>query len=681
MSDVQITVDPATLVHNKYIDKAYMFELWKRILAIPQNMKITIVDAEGNIFSPAGIKTIVGHLEALYTLVKGAQSEAASHTTVSAVEPDIIKVEKNTEGANGTVYTIKVGTTLSADIAAIEAAYASFVKKDDVSTTGTPNDFNTSGSITVDGKKLTVSIPTNPAAGLVGDTSTDKGLTVTTDGTGKPTVALKAGEIDTDIDALTTGGKVFDAIKTNLTDKGQKVHKTVQFGNGTLLPGSITITTSNVAANEVADVTFSPVVTTTYGEDDSAKTLTNSKLATDGYVTDKLVGLNSEYGLEGNNDDKDKVVLNSGADNIYSGTLTLTEKIDGDTKTGKTVSISIDATQFVADAFLSGSEIVEITGEDGKKVKNLRLIVTLADKTTKNIDVPMDKFDDPLVETDTVKISDKNVVSVATSGYVTTDTDGNVTLAATKLEKAINTTDLTNSDYLASKKYVDSQKDSNSTTVSLSGSTGVVSADGVTAAINKFGQNATISVVEKTGEPAKDYTVSIPSLTTTDTIESKNIVTTIDAEGNIAIAINEQEGPTGSSHKLAQAGYVDEKVASVTYTGDNQTVSIPTEGDDKNKASLVADTNGYLTVGTDGLNVNTKKLAKDTSATAVDATNLVTKGYVEEKTNSIGITMVSSNKTLAITPDSKSRGKTFKVEMLHEAWDKTTADKDFPYNL
>lgn len=677
MSDVQITVDPATLVHNKYIDKAYMFELWKRILAIPQNMKITIVDAEGNIFSPAGIKTIVGHLEALYTLVKGAQSEAASHTTVSAVEPDIITVEKNTEGANGTVYTIKVGTTLSADIAAIEAAYASFVKKDDVSTTGTPNDFDTSGSITVDGKKLTVSIPANPADSLVGDTSTDKGLTVTTDSTGKPTVVLEAGEIDTDVDALTTGGKVFDAIKTNLTDEGQKVHKTVQFGNGTLLPGSITITTSNVAANEVADVTFSPVVTTTYGEDGSAKALTNSKLATDGYVTDKLVGLNSEYGLEGNNDDKDKVVLNSGADNIYSGTLTLTEKIDGDIKTGKTVSISIDATQFVADAFLSGSEIVEIDG-----VKNLRLIVTLADKTTKNIDVPMDKFDDPLVETDSVKISDTNVVSVATSGYVTTDTDGNVTLDATKLEKATNTTGLTNSDYLASKKYVDSQNDSNSTTVSLSStSTGVVSVDGVTAAINKFGQNATISVVEKTGEDAKDYTVSIPSLTTTDTIESKNIVTTIDAEGNIAIAINEQEGPTGSSHKLAQAGYVDEKVASVTYTGDNQTVSIPTEGDDKNKASLVADTNGYLTVGTDGLNVNTNKLAKDTSATDADATNLVTKGYVEEKTNSIGITMVSSNKTLAITPDSDSRGNSFKVEMLHEAWSATTAETDFPYNL
>lgn len=676
--NLTLTVDPATLVHKQYIDKAYMIALWNRIKAIPDNTNFTIVDAEGTIWTPAQVTTIKGHLQALYELIKGIEDENKEHTTLSTPiaklgNENISIIDLNPETVDGKLtYTLKLSQSFTDIIDDITTFYNGLVKHDDVVVTDSPvDDFESSGSLKVGDKTISVSIPANPAAALLGGEHTDKGIKVKTNQSdkkvGEPLVTVTPGNVAKDVESVTTGGKVFDAIKSNLTDEGQKVHKTVEFGVGTLLPGSITITTSNVPANEVADVTFSPVVTTKYG----TKTLTNTILATDGYVEDKLAGLNSEYGLEGNDSTGDKVELKSGANNIYSGTLTLTEKIDGTpSTTPKTVSISIDATQFVADAFLSDCQIVTIEG-----VKNLRLIVTLADGTTKNIDVPMDQFDDPLKESDSVKISDENnLVNVETSGYVITDAEGNLTLdSENQFAKAESTTGLENPTNLASKKYVDSKKNLNSTEVSLSSTTtGVVNVDGTTATINKFGQDATISVKENAEADAKDFKVAVPELKTTDALTSKNVVTTIDAEGKISVTTNE-ESVQGGTAALAQAGYVDERVASITYTDDDETTLI----DSNNKLNLFVE-DEYFEVGTNGLDIKSGKLATDPQSTSENPTNLVTLSEVNSVLSANGISLTSSKNTLQITPNTStptSRGKSFKVEMLHETWSAT----DFPY--
>lgn len=705
-------------VQQNFVDKEYLLKFWSHI----KNIAKKTADGGGikyevNLGNDIKYtKEIVQHIEDLYGLLNVAKNNSAKHTKVNGTENQIYVKPTTVSGV--TTYTVSIDEAIYDRLIAIANDQSQRVTKSSVKinknatdTDATVNAFESSGSITVGGENgnvtLEVSLPSNPTTGMTGGSSTANGITLSNDGKtsgkkiGEPVLAVQPGEIGEDVDKITTGGKVYEYIKTNLTDASQHLDQSVAFGKGTLLPGTLTVkmtvpskdSEGNITGAGTANVVLEPVLTETYGETE----LTNGAIATDAYVIEKTNGIGNTYEFkeDGVTTGTTGVVLEKSGDTaIYQGKLTLSGKNKaGETLPDKEVVIKIDTTEFVKDAFLTSANVVTPTASEvaaagyqdadatarvGKKC--LALTVKLADGSDKIIYVPLEQFIDLYQEGNGIGISSDLKVSAKTSGYVKIDEtagDANkgIILDGEQIQNESSTTGFTDEeiaskDQLATKGYVDQVNNSSSVSVDVVG--------GITG----FNQTASISITDGATADAttKKLEIKVPELKTNDTLDNNNVVTSINnTTGAISVATNEKSADaTGTNTKLAQKGYVDEKVSTITYK-EGYGIDInngQTDADKKNEISLEPAANGYLKFDGDGnLIINSESISDANPNDDDDHDLLATEKYVLNKLNANGIKIGTADATIDLTPDDNSVSKTYNIDMPIATW----AAADFVY--
>lgn len=719
MSNIETQISD---VQERYVDKEYLKSFWLHI----KNIAKKTADGGGvkyevTVSGDTYTKEIAQHIEDLYGLLNNAKKDAAKHTKVNGTNGQIL-VNPTTDANGVTTYTISIDEAIYNKLTAIANDQATRVTKSSVkinkNTTDTEavvNAFESSGSITVGGADgnvtLEVKLPSDPTTGMIGGSSSANGITLSNDGKtsgkkiGEPVLDVQPGKVDENVDKVTTGGKVYEYINTNLTKTSQHLDQTVAFGAGTLLPGTLTVTMAvptkdsegHITGVGTANVVLNPVLTETYDGTD----LTNKAIATDAYVTEKTTGIGNTYEFkeDGITTDTTGVVLTKDGDTaVYQGTLTLSGKNKaGAALPDSTVVIKIDTTEFVKDAFLKSANVVtpdadevaaagykdaEATARTGKKC--LALTVKLADGSNKIIYIPLEQFIDLYQEGDGIGISSDLKVSAKTSGYVTIDEttgDANkgIILDSEQIQNESSTTGFTpdeiaSKDKLATKGYVDQVNTNSSVSVDVEG-----------GGITEFGQTASISITDGTTTDAttKKLEIKVPKLATDDTLDNNNVVTSINnTTGVISVTTNEKSASTtGTNTKLAQKGYVDEKVSTITYKEGNG-IDINDGSEDaekKNEISLEPAANGYLTFDGDGnLIINTGSISDADPNNDADHDLLATKKYVIDKLNANGIKIATEDATIDLTPDDGSVSKTYKIDMPIANWDENTSS-DFPF--
>lgn len=647
---------------KKYIDVAYLQEFWARIKNLPSNANLTV---EGSTLS--GTKhDLISHLDELYKKIAAADAEAEKHTTLTTGTSNGITVTQDTTVTDHLEYKVELDSVLLAKINKLIEDEKDYVTKKSVKTKKgateadevTLSTWGDSGSIEVDGKTFTVSLPSNPIANIEGGESAAAGVKVSIDkDTLAPTVTVTGAtyiEEGTDAGTFTnpgnvvTGEEVAKAINAAKALQ-EKIDITNQVITGTgeatenekLIKGTITVQ-SSATTNGTVDLSLTPKIT--------ESTATATALATKEYVDEAVTGKNISYSFK----ETAVELTDADGDKKYTGTLTL-QKTDNDTNTTTedAVSIEIDGTEFLKDSYLKSAAIAE----DGKTLV-MTMNVGRIGTATNEVTVNLAQFIDAYNPGAGIKIdADKNIsVKTKEGDYITTSTDG-VILNTGKLQGYADTEAKAGDNNIATKGYVDEQIGNAQVSATVTGSP-----------VNAFGGEGSITIkTSKVDATGKTLTVKLPSFEA-GTSTNGNVSVAIANDGKITTTTVEQAGSGDYATKtaLAQAGYVDEKVAGVVLTAGT--------GIDITKNVVSAITTGYVTKGTTGLNIDSDKITDVTEggpSTGEDA-NLVTKGYVDKMVGDYTVSIITSEDNLSIvTPTDGTDGKDFDINVPTADWDET----------
>lgn len=348
-----------------------------------------------------------------------------------------------TDGKFGTV-----GVTV--DATKLKSALDAKVAKSDVkltvpgdegevdATAATVDNWGESASLSVDGKKLTVTLPANPIADITGGTDSDKGIEVAIDPiTLAPEVTVTPGEVATGDTSVVTGGAVYTAIEdAKAEDKYVSTGETGQAitSTGGLISGTLAITSDKNGGS--ATLSVNPTLT--------KSTKTATAIATKEYVDEKATAEKVEYTFGA--DAKFSKVTDK---EEYTVTVPLMKSVGGAAATqADAIVLTLDSSEFVKDSFLQKAEM-----GTGDKVNTLILTMKLADGTTKDIEVDLSKFIDTYTEGNGISIGDRVIsVKTTTGGYLKADENG-LNIDSDQIAKGTSTgASATN---LATKGYVD----------------------------------------------------------------------------------------------------------------------------------------------------------------------------------------------------------------------------------
>lgn len=627
---------------KKYIDVAYLQEFWARIKNLPSNANLTV---EGSTLS--GTKhDLISHLDELYKKIAAADAEAEKHTTLTTGTSNGITVTQDTTVTDHLEYKVELDSVLLAKINKLIEDEELYVTKNSVKTKKgateadevTLSTWGDSGSIEVDGKTFTVSLPSNPIANIEGGESAAAGVKVSIDkDTLAPTVAVTPGAVAENNASVVTGGDVFTAID-NAKKLQEKINKKdIAITGGDFISGSITVQSSATDNGNVA-LTVTPKVT--------ESTAPATKLATKEYVDESVAGKNVVYSFK-----EDSVALtDEDGDKKYTGTLTLQKSVDGGTaEDADSVSIEIDGTEFLKDSYLQSASI------DGT-ILTMLMHVGRTGTATNEVTVDLAKFLDAYNEGAGITIDADKKISVKTKegDYITTSTDG-VILNTVKLQGYADTEEKAGDNNIATKGYVDEQIGNAQVSATVTGSP-----------VNAFGGEGSITIkTSKADETGKTLTVKLPSFEA-GTSTNGNVSVAIANDGKITTTTVEQAGSGDYATKtaLAQAGYVDEKVAGVVLTAGT--------GIDIIDNVVSAKSTGYVTNGTSGLNIDSTKITDTATASEGEDANLVTKGYVDKMVGDYTVSITTSEDNLSIeTPTDGTVGKDFDINVPTADWDET----------
>lgn len=651
---------------KKYIDLAYLQEFWKLIKNIPNQTSYTVTLPNG--YTGTAAQSIVNHLKDLYIGLATTGVDANKHSIVAKSNDDTNITLGTTTDADtgGTIYTIGLSSSFLKRISDLKAAETNYVKKTDVTGGGTVSEWGDSASITVNDKTLAVTLPADPTAGISGGASeTKNGIQVSINNTSlAPTVSVTPGTIESGNTSVVTGGAVYTAIENAKSLQEQIKVSNADITGGTLISGKISVN-SATTGNGSADLTLTPTLTDTDGA---------TAIATDAYVNAAVLGKKIEYSFGSDVTLRKNAGKSTTTTEIYDATLTLMKSVDGaNAEAADTVNISIDATEFIKDSFLQSAAMG--TGADANKLILTMQKGTGKAATTETIKVDLAQFIDTYTAGNkgiVIDATTKTISAKADGTYIEADSTNGIQIKSSMIADNGSETDHAK---LATKGYVDEKAKTSAVSVALAGSTGVV--EGNVATIDAFGETGSINVKTSASDTTgKTLSVTLPSFAA-GTSTSGNVSVAITTDGTITTTTTEQagSGDYANDKALAQAGYVDQKVAGVKLKP-GAGINIAADN------TISAKTAGYVSNGTSGIDINSGKITDVTGATSTGTDkNLVTKGYVDNAFKEDKITLTSTYLTIT---DTDSKGKDFDISVPVAVWN--TADKGglttdlFPYN-
>lgn len=621
---------------NKYIDVAYLQEFWAHVKNLPSTSLLKVT-SDGS----TNGKTLIIHLDDLYKAVAAAGADAQKHTALTTDADGAssgIKVTKATE-ATGDVYTVELAPAELTALNKLISDESLYVTKASVTGGGSVSTWGQSASIEVDGKTFSVELPSNPIANIYGGTSTNAGVTVTIDKTSlAPTVAVTPGSVEANDASVVTGGDVYTAIEDakNLQEKINKSN--VAITGSSFITGSITVQSSKTDDGTVA-LTVAPETTTS--------TATATALATKEYVDASVAGKNVVYSFK-----ETSVSLTADTDStLYKGTLTLQKSVDGGAvEDADSVSIEIEGSKFLEDSYLKSASI------EGTVLTMVLHTGGAKSTSTETVTCDLATFLDAYTAGNGINIADDKTISVKTKtgDYITTSGDG-VILNTSKLEGYVAGAGADNN--IATKGYVDEQINDAKVTATVAGSP-----------VGVFGGTGSITIKTSKNDTGKVLTVTLPTFTQ-GTSTSGNVSVEIGTDGSITTSTVEQAATNTTKYnntKLAQAGYVDEKVAGATLTAGT--------GIDLTGNEINVKTTGYITKSDAGINIDTanKVTGYATTEAKTGDNNLVTKGYLDKVVGEDLITIKTSENNLSITTlTGGTDGKDFDINVPTATFDAT----------
>lgn len=623
---------------NKYIDVAYLQEFWAHVKNLPSTSLLKVT-SDGS----TNGKTLIIHLDDLYKAVAAAGADAQKHTALTTDADGAssgIKVTKAT-GATGDVYTVELAPAKLTALNKLIADESLYVTKASVTGGGSVSTWGQSASIEVDGKTFSVELPSNPIANIDGGSSTNAGVTVTIDKTSlAPTVSVAPGNVEANNTSVVTGGDVYTAIDAakSLQEKINK--EDVAITGSSFITGSITVQSSKTDDGTVA-LTVTPKTTTS--------TATATALATKEYVDESVAGKNVVYSFK-----ETSVSLTADTDStLYKGTLTLQKSVDGGAvEDADSVSIEIEGSKFLEDSYLKSASI------EGTVLTMVLHTGGAKSTSTETVTCDLATFLDAYTAGNGINIADDKTISVKTKtgDYITTSGDG-VILNTSKLEGYAAQEAKAGDNNIATKGYVDEQINDAKVTATVAGSP-----------VNVFGSTGSITIKTSKNDAGKVLTVTLPTFTK-GTSTSGNVSVEIGTDGSITTSTVEQAATNTTKYnntKLAQAGYVDEKVAGATLTAGT---GIDLAGNEIN-----VKTTGYITKSDAGINIDTanKVTGYATTEAKTGDNNLVTKGYLDKVVGEDLITIETSENNLSITtPTGGTDGKDFDINVPTATFDAT----------
>lgn len=352
-------------------------------------------------------------------------------------------------------------------------------------------------------------------------------------------------------------------------------------GTATVKSGDNTLATIGIVSGTAKPSIELALTNNLDGTDETL--LTNTAIATKEYVDAKAAAEATVYSFG-----DDATFSKVAGEEKYKVTVPLMKKVGNGAETqADTIDLTFDSSEFVKDSFLQDAKMGE-----GDDANYLILTMKLAEadaegNTTKDIKVNLAQFITAYNGGKGIDITDYKIsVDVAADGYLgfTADTDaGKLTILDSKLAKGT-TKDGAAATNLATQGYVDDATEEKTVTVEAT-------------YVSEFGTEGSIDV-KQNGVSVGTFTVALPALSAVSgESDSQNVQVEL-VEGTISVTTNETGG-TGDYAELkalAQQGYVDEKIASISVVDG---ANIVTDATDQQSANgiYVTVTGNTFTVG------------------------------------------------------------------------------------